>query len=171
MSTVAAEGVAETAVLRHQVGMVHGVVRMNTAGITQQDSLAQPHPGGNCLNWVLGHLMWVYDSMLPLLGQEPVMPAGTLARYARGSAPITDPAEALDVAELLAAWDTAAQRVDAGLAGVTAEKLDQPAPTSPSNNPDETVRTLLTTVLFHQAYHAGQTGVLRRVAGKPGAIA
>src|SRR5215218_10000734 len=105
MSTAMTEGVAEVAVLRHQVGMVHGVVRMNTAGVTQQDSLAQPHPGGNCLNWVLGHLMWVYDSMLPLLGQEPVMPAKALDRYARGSAPITDAAEARDVAELLAAWD------------------------------------------------------------------
>jgi hypothetical protein len=32
------------------------------------------------------------------------------------------------------------------------------------------VRSLLATVAFHQAYHAGQTGTLRRVVGKSGAI-
>jgi uncharacterized damage-inducible protein DinB len=29
---------------------------------------------------------------------------------------------------------------------------------------------VLATVFFHQAYHAGQAGVLRRVAGREGAI-
>ena len=48
--------------------------------------------------------------------------------------------------------------------------LDRPAPHSPSGNPDETVRSLLTTVFFHQAYHAGQTALLRRIAGREGAI-
>jgi len=47
--------------------------------------------------------------------------------------------------------------------------LDRPVK-SPTGNPNETVRTLLTTIMFHQAYHAGQTAVLRRIAGKEGAI-
>ena len=80
-------------------------------------------------------------------------------------------AEALDFQVLLAAWNDASDRVDAGLAAVTPEALDKPASGSPTNNPNETVRSLLPTVLFHQAYHAGQTGILRRIAGKPGAIA
>lgn len=62
------------------------------------------------------------------------------------------------------------ERVDAGLAGLTPDVVDSPAAGSPTGNPDETVRSLLTTVMFHQAYHAGQTAVLRRVAGKEGAI-
>lgn len=37
-------------------------------------------------------------------------------------------------------------------------------------NPEETVSSLLTVVLFHRGYHAGQTGILRRIAGKAGAI-
>jgi uncharacterized damage-inducible protein DinB len=48
--------------------------------------------------------------------------------------------------------------------------MDEPAPFSPTNNPKETVRSLLATVFFHQAYHVGQTGLLRRIAGKEGAI-
>ena len=70
----------------------------------------------------------------------------------------------------MSALNEAAERVDAGLAALGPDLLDQPAPTSPSGDPDETVRTLLTTVMWHQAYHTGQTGVLRRIAGKEGAI-
>jgi uncharacterized damage-inducible protein DinB len=66
---------------------------------------------------------------------------------------------------------SAAERIDVGLADLTSEALDAPAPASPNNDPDETVRSLLALVSFHQAYHAGQTGLLRRIAGKDGAIA
>ncbi len=71
----------------------------------------------------------------------------------------------------MAAWDEATTRVDAGLAALPVEVLGHPVPHSPENDPDETIRSLLSTIFFHQAYHAGQTGVLRRVIGKPGAIA
>ncbi|HEV2642132.1 MAG TPA: DinB family protein, partial [Candidatus Elarobacter sp.] len=126
---------------------------------------------GNCMNWVLGHLLETYDQMLVLIGQQPVRTEGTLARYARGSSPITDPADALPLQDLVNTWDEACARVDAGLAGFPVERLAERTSLSPTGNPDETIGSLLTTVLFHQAYHAGQLGVLRRVAGKAGAIA
>lgn len=171
MTTAASETVKEVEVLRQQARAIHRVVQLNVDGITQEESLIRPAPGGNCLNWVVGHLLATYDQMLPLLGQKPVMEEGALQRYARGTPPLENPAEALDLQVLLTAWNDANDRVDAGLAGVTPELLDKPVSKSPSNNPNETIRSLLPTVLFHQAYHAGQTGILRRIAGKPGAIA
>lgn len=171
MSATAPETTSEVGLFRHQAGLVRAVVRMNLEGVTHEESVMQPAPCGNCLNWVMGHLLVVYNRFLPLLGQEPVMDPASLKRYDRGSPPLTDPAEALPLADLLAAWERTANRVDAGLGTLTAEVLDRPAPHSPSGNPDETVRTLVSTVLFHQAYHSGQAGVLRRLAGKPGAIA
>lgn len=169
MTAAAPRTASETEVLRHQARLAHQVVRLNAEGVTHEESLLQPHPGGNCLNWIVGHLVAIYDKSLPLLGQEPVMP-GALERYDRGSPPLRDPAEAMPLADLLAAWDEASRRADAGLAGLTAEDLDRPAPFSPGDDPDETVRSLVATVVFHQSYHAGQTGVLRRVAGREGAI-
>jgi uncharacterized damage-inducible protein DinB len=154
---------------RHQTRMTRAVVGANLAGLTHEDSLAQPRPGGNCLNWVLGHLLSVYDGMLPLVKQEPVMGEGALKRYVRGAAPIQDRDEALDFQQMLSAWNQALDRVDAGLAGLTPDELDRPVK-SPTGNPNETLRSLITTVMFHQAYHAGQTAVLRRIAGKEGAI-
>jgi hypothetical protein len=76
----------------------------------------------------------------------------------------------VDVDSLLAAWDQLADRVDVGLAGLSLDVLDRPAGFSPSGNPEETVGSLLSTVLFHQAYHAGQLGLLRRISGHEGAI-
>lgn len=170
MTTAAPGAVREIEVLRHQARLTHQVVRLNADGLTQEESLVQPQPGGNCLNWIVGHLVAIYDRALPLLGQEPVMAAGAMERYERGSPPLRDPADALPLAELLAAWDEASRRADAGLAGLTTEAMDRPAPFSPGGDPDETMRSLVSTVVFHQAYHAGQTGVLRRIAGREGAI-
>ena len=170
MSTAAPDVLSEIEVFRKQVQMAHAVVRMNTEGVTHEESLIQPRPNGNCLNFVLGHLLNVYDQALPLLGQEPVLGSAT-GRYKRGSPPLTDAAEALPFGELLAAWDTASERFGAGLGTLTPEAMERPMP-GPNSGGEltETVRSLLATILFHQAYHAGQTGVLRRIAGKRGAI-
>ncbi|HEX5715990.1 MAG TPA: DinB family protein [Thermoanaerobaculia bacterium] len=170
MTTAAASTVSEIEVFRHQAGMVQTVVRVNVDGLSQEESLIQPSPGGNCLNWVVGHLACIYNKVLPMVGQEPVMDAGALKRYDRGAPPIRDAAEALELRDLLAAFDKATERVVAGLASLSPEALDQKVPESPSGNPNETVRSLLSTIFFHQAYHAGQTGILRRIAGKEGAI-
>ncbi|HEU4453061.1 MAG TPA: DinB family protein [Longimicrobium sp.] len=161
---------AEIEVLRHQAMLTRVVVRMNVEGVTHEESLIQPATGGNCMNWVVGHLTCIYNNSLPLFGQEPVVPPDSLKRYDRGSPPITDAAEAMDFGEILDVWSRAADRVDAGLAAFPADALDRPAPFSPGDDPNETVRSLLSTILFHQAYHAGQTGLLRRAAGKEGAI-
>lgn len=155
---------------RMQARMARDVVNTNTRGLSHEDSLVEPRPGGNRLNWVLGHLMSVYDGFLPLLSQEPVLGTTILKRYARGAPPLENPADAIDFQKLLQAWNQASEQVDAGLASLDPGILDRPVPNSPSGNPDETVRSLITTVMFHQAYHAGQTAVLRRIAGREGAI-
>ena len=170
MTTAAASTPSEIGILRHQAGIILKVLQINLEGITHEESLIQPSPGGNCLNFVVGHLACIYNKMLPMLGQEQLTEAEALKRYDRGAPPITDAAEAVELRDLMAAFEKATERVDAGLAGVRPEALGQKVPDSPSGNPDETVRSLLSTVLFHQAYHAGQTGILRRIAGKEGAI-
>ena len=165
------EGPGEIEIFRHSARLIQRIVRLNTDGLTQADSLIQPQPAGNCLNWVVGHLVCVYQHVLPMLEQWPVLKTSALQRYDRCSIPIKDAADALDLSELLSAWDESSARVDAGLASLRAETLNAPAPFSPTGDPNETVRSLLNTILFHQAYHAGQTGILRRIAGKDGAMA
>lgn len=157
-------------VFRQQMGAINLTLQANLVGISHEQSLIQPQPAGNCLNWVLGHLLTVQVAAVELLGQEPVIDKARIERYERGSQPITDPAEALPSDELLAAWSLAAERVDAGLAAFDPQRLDEPAPFSPGNDPDETVGSLLSVICFHQGYHTGQTGLLRRLVGEDNAI-
>jgi uncharacterized damage-inducible protein DinB len=155
--------------LAHQAGVNRQVVNINLDGVSHDASLVTPQPAGNSINWVLGHLITVYNDLLPLLGESPACPADQIARYKRGSSPL-DPAKALPLDDLRQLWDVAAQRIDAGIANLPAARLDDAAPASPTEDPNETVGSLLSTVMFHQSYHAGQLGLLRRVAGLRGAI-
>jgi hypothetical protein len=82
-------------VLRRQARMAHQVVRLNVEGLSHADSLIHPQPGGNCLNWVVGHLLAIYHHALDLLGQAPVLPAEVLKRYDRGSLPIRSASDAI----------------------------------------------------------------------------
>ncbi len=170
MTTATSGVISEVEIFRQQARIAHSVVKTNLNGLTHEDSLIQPRANGNCLNWVLGHLVCIYDKLLPLLQQRPALGMEALKRYDRGTPPLRDSSEALELPELIAAWDLAAGRIDAGLTNLKPEVLDTPVPRSPTNNPNETLRSLLSTTFFHQAYHAGQTGILRRIAGKEGAI-
>jgi uncharacterized damage-inducible protein DinB len=157
-------------VLRWQAASIRGALHRNVDDLTHAESLHSPQPGGNCLNWVVGHLDHINELMLGLLGQPAVLGEAALARYQRGSAELHDPGEALPLEKLLSVWDEQWTRIDKGLTALTPERFDALAGFSPRNKADETVGTLLTALLFHQAYHTGQTGVLRRLAGKEGAI-
>lgn len=167
MTTATTANLGEVEVYRQMAGTIYHVVARCANDISHEESLAQPGPQGNCMNWVLGHLVRVYDNIMPLLGQKPL---GGFERYERGGAPIKSGDDAKDFTSLLQAWDESTRRINAGLSGITENRLDEPAPFSPTNNPNETVRSLLSTIFFHQAYHTGQMGMLRRFAGKPGAI-
>jgi hypothetical protein len=169
-SPVRAKDLTEIEIFRDCARTTQQIVRRNLEGISHEESLGQPQPAGNCLNWVMGHLVCIYDEVLPLLGQKPVLGRDALRRYTRGAPQLCDAAEALPLSDLLSAWDEASARFDAGLGSLTPEKLEAPAPASPRKNPNETVRSFLSLISFHQAYHAGQTGLLRRMAGKEGAL-
>jgi uncharacterized protein YndB with AHSA1/START domain/uncharacterized damage-inducible protein DinB len=161
---------APQAVLLYQWNLTRLVVGLNAADLSHEESLVAPQPGGNCANWIVGHLVAIYSQLLQLLESEPVLPRDVLARYARGSQPLASADEAVRFGELLGAWDETCRRVGERLEALSAERLSEPVPGSPTGNPDETLGSLLATVMFHQAYHAGQLGIVRRVAGKPGAV-
>ena len=72
--------------------------------------------------------------------------------------------------DLLGAWETVQTRFLEGLAALTAEQFAAKAPFSPRDRDDETIGSLLGILVFHQSYHVGQLGVLRRAAGLEGSV-
>lgn len=154
-----------------QLQTTNGILHANLEDVDHEASVRQPMPAGNCLNWIVGHLVAAYDNLLPVLGSEPVLSPEQKKIYERGARPLTDPAQAMPFDELRNAWTTAHERVIEGLARLSENRLAEPAPFSPANNPDETIGSLLAIFAFHQAYHVGQLGLGRRVAGLDGAVA
>ena len=69
--------------------------------------------------------------------------------------------------QLLIGWLFSLQ---AGLAGLTSDLLAAKAPFSPSQDEKETNGSLLAGLVFHEAYHNGQLGTLRRLSGAAGVI-
>ena len=136
----------------------------NLEGFTEEEALRRPEPGGNCANWLVGHLLAYRDRTHQLLGLAPAWPErfGDPAAYKRGG----DGAVAAPVplADLVAALRTSQEAVIPALEAVSSARLAEEA----SNN--QTVAGQLGFLALHEGYHSGQVGLLRRVFGKPGAI-
>jgi hypothetical protein len=109
--------------LARQLELNHYATRTNLADLSHEDSLRQPAPGGNCANWVLGHMLATRDTLLAVLDEPPACPPAVKERYGRGSRPITTPAEAHPWDELLAAFEVSQKRLLARLRSLDPEAL------------------------------------------------
>ena len=138
-------------------------LHLNLEGMTHQEALAQPPGGGNCVNWVLGHVVVHRNHMLRLLGREPVWGAELDARYDRGSEPVTGEDGAASLDALTGALERARVALADALQSATPEQLAARVGSGPLGQ-------RLVLLLAHELYHAGQISVLRRFLGHPGAI-
>ena len=154
------------ATLERNYAMVYRAAEANLDGMTAGASLARPEGGGNCANWILAHLVVVHNGVMGVLGQDPVWDDDGLDRVRRG--PISGPDEALDWDELRERFLGSCERCLAAVRALTDRELAEEM-TDPFGEVTSRAE-LLTTLAFHQAYHVGQLGLARRVAGLPGAI-
>ncbi|HEY3156454.1 MAG TPA: DinB family protein [Candidatus Eisenbacteria bacterium] len=141
----------------------HYAIGVNARDLTHEESLLGPNPGGNCANWVLGHIVQNRGAVLELLGEQPVWSPSDGELYKRGSAPIAGSATAKPFPEILEALDRSQERLLAGLSRMRDSDLG-------SADTKGSLVAKLAGLQFHEAYHAGQLGLLRRIAGKKGAI-
>ena len=152
-----------------QLQFAHWAATRNLDEMTHGDSIVRPAGGGNDFNWVLGHIISVRNALLGLFGETPVWEAETSRAYASASTEETSSRLPLD--DLRAAFTATHERLVAAIARADEATLGGKAPFSPGKpDPNETLRTLLGKVVVHESYHIGQLGVLRRAAGKSGAI-
>ncbi len=140
----------------------HWVLSKHAAGISQEQSVARSDEGGNSFNWVLGHIVASRNDIFALLGEPPVWNEADAAPYVRGSHEL-DPAAARPLTAILADLDRSQEQLTARLERLTAAELA-------TVRGDSTIGKQLAFLQFHETYHVGQTGLLRRLAGKEGVI-
>ena len=134
----------------------HRVIRMNLDGISHEDSLKTPAEGGNSLNWILGHVILSRDEIFELLGLEKSCDEKMFTKYERGTKDF-GPADAIKLETLIEMFDESQRKLEEKI-----KEVDLKTDEEKSKN--------LAFYSFHEAYHAGQTGLLRRICGKEGAI-
>jgi hypothetical protein len=146
-------------IIAHYFSLNHRIIHRQVEGLTHEDSLRQLPFRGNCLNWVLGHIVSNRNVALALLGEEPVWSDEVPARYATGSAPVREGEDAARLEKLVADLDKSQERLDAALQRVSATDLSDVEGGS-------TLGEQLAGLYWHEAYHTGQTEYLRQLAGK-----
>lgn len=114
--------------------------------------------------WILGHLVGPRFSLLNALGDSADPPHWCRPAFAQGAEPPTriDP----PVADLLAAFNDAGQRLIARLPDVPPERLQADAGRELPNG-QSSVEGLVYFLYFHEAYHLGQIALLLRAQGLP----
>jgi uncharacterized damage-inducible protein DinB len=150
-----------------QLRMCQYVVRTNVGDVTQEESLRTFAPLDNSLHWILGHLVATRSGFLAGLGAEPVWSNDEGRPYGQHAPPMRDTGSAKPLSEIWEAYDLAQERLVAAIAELTEERLLEKAPPHLTAVPGGTIADMLATLGVHDAYHSGQTGVYRRLLGRP----
>lgn len=140
----------------------HRIIHLQTGGLAHADSLLQPPFRGNCLNWVLGHIVAGRSTVLKLLGKTAIWHEKDLVRYKSGSAPIIRDEQALPLDKLLQDLDRSQQQIMAALEQTTPEAL---AAIVPFRGGELPVGQAVAGQHWHETYHTGQLELLRQLAG------
>lgn len=140
------------------------ILLKQTDGLSHEDSLLQPQPGGNCLNWVMGHLVVNLLDILRVLGSEPPDGVPNLGHYGYGSEPICDQEAGVhNLQVLLEDYARLMVAIDDRLSQMTEADFDEEIDFWQGKSRRGYVAFFY---FFHHTYHLGQLEQLRNLAGK-----
>jgi len=141
------------------------IIKMQSEGLSHEDSLIQLPFRSNCLNWVIGHVLANRCNILALLDAEDLRPEINLDHYERESDPISGAEEGvLLLEELIQHLEESQSRLSAALEKESEESLQRMVPYR--DRPEKPLSYWLAFLFFHDSYHVGQTEILRQAAGK-----
>ena len=142
--------------LKIQIDFNNNVLSKNISGITNEEALIFPNGDVNCANWVLGHLIFIRNSLIKILGGNTVWDDNEFSFYNRGEKALEHKDKLIDFETLRSYFkdtENELNRVLSKTENVTEENLQN-----------------LAGLMLHEIYHNGQLGTLRRLLGKEGVI-
>jgi hypothetical protein len=141
----------------------HNIIHLHLKDITHPESLIQPPFRGNCINWVIGHIIGIRDECLKLLGLPGMFTESESKKYGYGSEPITDAAQAIDLDAMLKKLDESLAIIVNKLESLSQADLDREARIWRGPLP---LSEAVSFMLWHESYHTGQLELLRQLTGK-----
>jgi len=139
------------------------VIDRQVKGLSHADSLLQPEARGNCLNYVLGHMMSGRETVMKMLEIDPLMTPAERDRYESDAEPITQDGEAvIPLEQLVKLLRDSTEMIRSSVEQLSDEALDRDVKLGEST---ATMRQRLEFFGWHDSYHVGQTEYLRQLAG------
>ena len=145
------------------------IVRKQTAGLSHFDSLLQLPFRGNCLNWVLGHIIQGRSELLEILGKPPLWNQTDAEIYRTGSEPITpyNADTAISFEKLLENLADSQMLIEQALLECSPDDLGQ---LIEQDGDSSTLGEMINGYNWHETYHIGQIELLRQLAGKADSV-
>lgn len=142
--------------LKIQVDFNNDVISKNIAGISNEEAMIFPDNNANPANWILGHLIFIRNAMIQVLGGDKVWEDEEFSFYDRGEIPLQKKEKFIEFETLKSYFKDTENELNRIFRSL--EKIEP-----------ETINDLAG-LMLHEIYHAGQLGYLRRILGKEGAI-
>ena len=139
----------------------NGLVARALDGLGDSEMWQSPPGGGNPMAWVLGHVTEYRTVLLTLMGHPMPLEWGERV-FARGSAR-REPATYPDRRVIEACWKATHGAMRDAFAAVTADRLAAPAKMELPGV--KTIADQIAFGAFHESYHVGQMGYVRRQLG------
>lgn len=152
---------ASAAALVRQFETGTNLFRKALRDIGREPLLTRPGARSNSMLWIAGHVTQFRYRVANVLGAEREVPWGEM--FATG-ARISDPDHYPDGDDILARWNEITPELLRRLSALDGSALDGPTPDRVAS-PDGTLRGALTYLAFHEGYHIGQLGFLRKWLG------
>ena len=142
-------------------GMTDYLMPLILEDLSDEDARTRSRGGeGPSIAWMVGHLMHYRYYMLDLLGQRRENPLGeTFTKSA------TDGADYPGARQLQEQWASLASDFQSALMRKTEEEWNGPGAGA---HDEKTLRDQITFFAWHEGYHMGAIGALRKAMGLPG---
>ncbi|WP_435525503.1 hypothetical protein [Chryseobacterium indoltheticum] len=75
-------------ILKFLIFSNYKVISMNINDISNEEAMIFPNDEANCMNWILGHLIYIRNIFLNVLGEESVWDNEKFSCYNRGEIPL-----------------------------------------------------------------------------------
>jgi hypothetical protein len=138
------------------------------ADIPEENMCLQKVPGMNHAAWVLGHITYVFDSMVSVYGEKPSMSDDWKKLFNLASKPDADRSKYPSKQALLDAYHAAYERFVEVVKRASPELLAQEFPNPRLRPTLPTIGIAMVHVLTsHQGVHLGQLSAWRRAHGMP----
>ena len=150
--------------LQRILKMENKIIHEQVSGLSQADSLLQPQPGGNCLNWVIGHLLTNQLEIIEAMGGTPPFDSTLIARYDRDSDPIRGEEKGVLAMDVMVSMHDQTHQIINDLLNTMKQEDFEKEILIGERKIKLGWRVFF--LHFHYTYHIGQLEYLRQLAGK-----